>query len=156
MQDSLTFQSALREKYLQKTFQVEKISSGRGDETTSQVLKFWTDSIGGNGSISFSKSRTNQGEYPHLEFPITDFAFPFSTRDGDETSIRLTFNRKTNAEVIPPQKKSSSPSSPGIIRRASSIFKGRLSFGSSTSNVDRSLFLGSNSVPLHSIVWKSV
>lgn len=142
--DTSTLQSALRERYLQKTFQVEKISSKRGDENIPLVLKLWTDNIGENGSITFSRNKTGSGDSPHTEFLITDFAFPFSTKEHDQRSIRMTFNRKTNASVAPRKEKSASPppASPGIIRRASSFVKRRLSIGSSSSALDVSVFPG--------------
>jgi hypothetical protein len=123
----MTFQSALRDKHLQGLFQVETITSDRGrrDIIVSQVVRLWTDFTGANGSISFFRRTTDQGEdEPNLEFLLTDFPFPFEMREGGKKSIRMKF---AQAATKPLKQKSTS-------NRRPSWFKFRLFSSSSSTN----------------------
>lgn len=144
-EDALTFQSAVRDKHLQGIFQVEKITAERNRQGTivSQVLKLWTDFTGANGSLSIFRRGGHRG-LSLLQFQLTDFAYPFGTKDGSEPSIRLKFNRVPkpvhsigeNSTKDTKASKRKSRSSRGSI-----IFKKRFSSASSINSTD------SNAVP---------
>lgn len=118
-EDMLAFQSAIKNKLLWYTFDVDRIQSGEGYLTALQHLKIWSDFEDKNTHISFY-AQPEQGKGKYLEFDIGHFAPKPAPNAGNPKAVRLYFNLPTK----PPKRRSTSASSgaSGVNRRISQMF----------------------------------
>lgn len=80
----LAFQSALRDKLIRHTFDVDSIHSRHCLETSHDHLKLWSDFSDKNDTISFYVKKENEPG-KHLEFPLGCFEpTPVPRQDNPE------------------------------------------------------------------------
>lgn len=126
----LSFQDALRKKYLLHTLPVDTVKSNRDDEASLQHLKLWSAVDDGQVSLSFYSHEVDPKS--HFEFSLSLFdqriAIP---SDRSSRSIKITF--KPIFIPAPPPKRR--PSLGSLVRRASSTLHSYRS--SRSSRIDR-------------------
>lgn len=127
---AIGFQCALRGKILQRTFQVEAISSRRNvSEGTAQPLKLWCDFDGQNWLISFLSQ--HERPYHHIDVPLRVLR-PSIYANESSNKVRVEFLAQTA------RKKRASMTGSGIRRRLSDFFRpGTSSDQSSATNEPR-------------------
>ena len=92
--DAIAFQSALRGKVLQQTFQVEQITSGRGLEGTAQPLKLWSDVDNKNPTLSLLVQHSRP--YYHIDIPLHILSRSIFVDDA-KNKVRIEFSpQRTN------------------------------------------------------------
>jgi hypothetical protein len=119
------FQSELRGKYLEDTFEVRQImcaSSSRNGEATDQHLKLWKDHSTNEFSISFYASAIPKPR--HMEFPLA--MFEQQTNPKDDLEVCINFIGQTEAKKArtfskafsrsPTERSTSSASTKGELR----------------------------------------
>jgi hypothetical protein len=121
----LAFQSALRDKLIRHTFDVDSIRSKHRLETSHEHLKLWSDFSDKNDTISFYVKKENEPG-AHLEFPMGCFeptAFP---RQDNPEYVRIYFRLRPKPSGPKRTSQDSIPNihSPGVMEN----LKQRLSF----------------------------
>lgn len=112
--DAVAFQCALRGKILRRTFQVEKINSGRGIEGTAQPLKLWSDFYNQNWSLSFLVEHSKPYYHTDISLGMLSSSI-YASESSNKIRVEFSSHRKKRAR--------SSMSDPSIIRRLSDFFR---------------------------------